>query len=311
VKIRIATRGSDLALAQARYVAGRLERELEVETDLLVLQTKGDLILDRPLAEIGGKGLFIKEIEEALLDGRAEVAVHSAKDLPAHVHEGLTLAAFPQREDARDALVSRVPGTTLDDLPRGARIGTSSVRRTALLHSLRPDLEILSLRGNVPTRLDKLASENLDAVMLACAGLDRLGFGDRVSERLDPERFLPAAAQGVLALETRAEDPARELIGRLDDPKVAEAVIAERAFLAHLEGDCSVPLAGHAHHREDGLLEMHGLVASLDGKRLVHARAAAPPTDAVALGQEVARKILADGGDVILRELHAGGAPQS
>ncbi len=305
MKITIATRGSDLALAQAHYTAGRLENELGVEAELLVLQTKGDLILDRPLAEIGGKGLFIKEIEEALIDGRAEVAVHSAKDLPAHVPEGLVLAAFPQREDPRDALVTREPGMTLDSLPKGARIGTSSVRRTALLKALRPDLDICSLRGNVPTRLNKLESENLDAVILACAGLERLGFADRISERIDPERFLPAAAQGVLALETRADDPARELISRLEDPKVAEAVNAERAFLAHLEGDCSVPLAGHAHHREDGSLEFHGLVSSLDGKRVVQARAVGPASDAVALGQEVARKVLADGADVILRELHA------
>jgi hydroxymethylbilane synthase len=199
MKLRIATRGSDLALTQARYIAKRFERELGVEAELLVLTTQGDRILDKPLAEIGGKGLFIKEIEEALIDGRAEVAVHSAKDLPAQIPEGLLLAAYTQREDCRDALVTKKPGDTLDTLSRGARVGTGSVRRAALLKSLRPDLKIVPLRGNVPTRLTKLISEDLDAIVLAAAGLDRLGFSDQISERLDPLRFLPAATQGILA----------------------------------------------------------------------------------------------------------------
>lgn len=303
MKLRIATRGSDLALTQARYIAKRFERELRVETELLVLTTQGDRILDKPLAEIGGKGLFIKEIEEALIDGRAEVAVHSAKDLPAQIPEGLLLAAYPQREDCRDALVTKKPGDTLDTLPRGARVGTGSVRRAALLKSLRPDLKIVPLRGNVPTRLTKLISEDLDAIVLAAAGLDRLGFSDQISERLDPVRFLPAATQGILALETRADDPAIELVTQLNDPDVALAAIAERAFLATLEGDCSVPLAGYARMGDSGLLELDGLVSSLDGKKIARAQAAAPITDAAALGREVANKVLAAGGDEILKAL--------
>jgi hydroxymethylbilane synthase len=303
MKIRIATRGSDLALTQARYIARRLERELQVETELLVLTTQGDRILDRPLAEIGGKGLFIKEIEEALVDGRAEVAVHSAKDLPAQVPEGLQLSAYPQREDCRDALVAKKPGDTLESLPKGARVGTGSVRRTALLKSLRPDLKIVPLRGNVQTRLNKLVSEDLDAIVLACAGLDRLGLSDQISERLDPTIFVPAATQGILALETRANDPAAEIISQLNDPDAAIAAIAERAFLGTLEGDCSVPLAGYACMREDGLLGFDGLVSSLDGKKIARTQSSAPPSDAAALGRKVANKVLAEGGDKILKAL--------
>ncbi len=303
MKIRIATRGSDLALTQARYIAKRLERELRVETELLVLTTKGDQILDKPLADIGGKGLFIKEIEEALVDGRAEVAVHSAKDLPAQVPDGLQLSAYPQREDCRDALVTSKPGGTLETLPKGARVGTGSVRRAALLKSLRPDLKIVPLRGNVQTRLNKLVSEDLDAVMLACAGLDRLGLSDQISERLDPAVFVPAATQGILALETRADDPAAEVISQLNDPEAALAAITERAFLGTLEGDCSVPLAGYAYLRDDGLMTFDGLVSSLDGKKIARAQAAAPPADAAALGREVANKVLEAGGDKILKAL--------
>jgi len=308
MKIRIATRGSDLAVAQARYVAGRLENEFKASTELVILQTQGDRILDRPLADIGGKGLFIKEIEEALIDGRADVAVHSAKDLPAEIPNGLVLAAFPEREDCRDALVSREPGMTLSLLPRGARVGTSSVRRTALLRMLRPDLSIISLRGNVQTRLRKLKEEGLDAVMLACAGLMRLGLAEQITERLAPETFLPAVGQGVLALETRAEDPVRALIGRLNDTEVESAITAERAFLHKLEGDCSVPLAGHARLLADGILDLNCLLSSLDGKRVVSAHASGSATKAAELGAEVADKILSDGGDRILAELAAGSA---
>jgi hydroxymethylbilane synthase len=308
MKIRIATRGSDLAVAQARYVAGRIENELKASTELVILQTQGDRILDRPLAEIGGKGLFIKEIEEALIDGRADVAVHSAKDLPAEIPNGLVLAAFPEREDCRDALVSCEPGMTLASLPQGARVGTSSVRRTALLRMLRPDLSIVSLRGNVQTRLRKLKEERLDAVMLACAGLMRLGLAEQITERLAPETFLPAVGQGVLALETRAEDPVRELIVRLNDAEVASAITAERAFLHKLEGDCSVPLAGYARLIDDRTLDLRCLLSSLDGKHVVTAHASGRAERAAELGAEVADKILSDGGEEILAELAAGAA---
>ena len=204
--VRLATRTSDLALTQARLVAGMLEARLGVATELVRLQTTGDRIQSVSLAKLGGKGLFVKEIEEALLEHRADLAVHSAKDLPAALPEGLELVAFPERADPRDALVARERGATLESLPRGARVGTGSVRRMAQLRALRPDLEVVPLRGNVPTRLRKLESENLDAVILACAGLERLGLADRIDERLAPEAMLPAVTQGILAIEGRAGD---------------------------------------------------------------------------------------------------------
>ncbi|HVN40233.1 MAG TPA: hydroxymethylbilane synthase, partial [Myxococcota bacterium] len=197
--VRIATRGSDLALWQARYVAGRIAAELGDETEIVALETSGDR-LSGSLARVGGKGLFVKEIEEALLDGRADVAVHSAKDLPAALPRELALVAFPERADPRDALVAREPGATVQGLPRGARVGTGSVRRAAQLRRLRPDLEIAPLRGNVPTRIRKLDEERFDAVVLACAGLERLDAAARISERIDPTLLLPAAAQGALAV---------------------------------------------------------------------------------------------------------------
>ena len=204
--LRIATRGSDLALTQTRHIAARLERELSVTTELVVLRTTGDRIQDRSLAKIGGKGLFVKEIEEALLDGRADVAVHSAKDVPARIADGCVIAAHPEREDPRAALASKIRGQGVDDLREGARVGTGSTRRMALLRAHRPDLELVPLRGNVPTRLAKIQEDDLDAVVLACAGLDRLGLTESIDERIAPEILLPAVGQGLLALETREGD---------------------------------------------------------------------------------------------------------
>jgi len=303
--IRIATRGSDLALAQARFVADRVQKELDCETELLVIKTTGDKILDVPLAEIGGKGLFVKEIEAALLDDRADVAVHSAKDLPAQLEPGLVLSAFPQRLDPRDALVSRDSALSLDSLRENARVGTGSTRRSALLLARRPDLEIVPLRGNVPTRVGKLDSDNLDAVILACAGLERLGMEDMICERISPEVMLPAVCQGTLALETRVDDPMADLIARLDDPGVALSVAGERSFLTRIEGDCTVPMAVHLVPQDEGRVWLRGLVASLDGKRVVRAEERVPASEAAAAGRRVAEAILERGGAEILRELQS------
>lgn len=313
--VRIATRGSDLALAQARNMAERVGRILGVETELVPVQTSGDRFRDVPLSEIGGKGLFVKEIEEILLDGRADLAVHSAKDLPARTPSGLTLAAFPEREDPRDALVARDPGTTLDTLPRGARVGTGSARRGALVRAARPDLEVVPLRGNVPTRLRKIEDEGLDGVILACAGLDRLGLSDRIHERIDPDRLLPSVGQGTLALETRSDDPLREkLAASLEDPEASLAAAAERAFLSTLEGDCNIPLAAYAERDPGGGWRIRGLVSTLDGTRVVRdeERLEGEPTPALlaAAGARLAERVLERGGRAILDALRAeGGGP--
>jgi len=301
--LRIATRGSDLALIQARHIAARLEAELGVESELVVLRTTGDRIQNRSLAKIGGKGLFIKEIEEALLDGRADLAVHSAKDVPARIADGCTLAGYPEREDPRDALVGRERGVRLETLRRGARVGTGSTRRIALLRRHRPDLEVVPLRGNVATRIAKMETESLDAVILACAGMDRLGLGDRIDERISPDVMLPAVGQGLLALETRAGDEWAERVQSLESPEIGIPARAERAFQTRLGGDCSVPLAGHAEREADGGLRFRGLVCSADGSEQARAERSGAAVDAEALGAAVAEAVLEAGGDVILRRL--------
>jgi hydroxymethylbilane synthase len=302
--LRIATRGSALALAQARWVAGRLEAVLGVATETVPIKTTGDRLQDVSLAEVGGKGLFVKEIEEALLERRADVAVHSAKDLPAVTPGGLALVAWPQREDPRDALVGSLRGATLATLRRGARVGTGSVRRAAQLRAFRADLQIVPLRGNVPTRLRKLEDEGLDAVVLACAGLERLGLADRIDERISPDVLLPAVAQGTLALETRAGEALAHDVARLSEPAIERTALAERAFLARLQGDCNVPLAAFA-ELSGGGLRVRGLVASVDGARIVRGEASAH--DAVAAGEAAAAAVLAAGGDEVLAGLRRPG----
>jgi len=304
--VRIATRGSDLALWQARYVSGRIERELGRATELVVLKTTGDRIQNVSLSKIGGKGLFVKEIEEALLADRADVAVHSAKDLPAVLAPGLVLAAHPERADSRDALVARDGRAKLDTLRRGARVGTGSTRRTAQLLAFRDDLEIVPLRGNVPTRLEKLESEDLDAVILACAGLDRLGFADRITERIEPDVMLPAVCQGVLALQTRADDALALDLARLAAPGEAERVAAERGFLARLEGDCTVPMAAYARPLAGGArVSLDVLLSSADGRTRVRASDEAPAAEAAELGRRLAVQVLEQGGRAILDALRA------
>jgi len=305
--VRLATRTSDLALTQARLVAGMLEATLGVATELVRLQTTGDRIQSVSLAKLGGKGLFVKEIEEALLDHRADLAVHSAKDLPAALPEGLELVAFPEREDPRDALVARERAATLESLPRGARVGTGSVRRMAQLRALRPDLEAVPLRGNVPTRLRKLESENLDAVILACAGLERLGLAERIDERLAPEAMLPAVAQGILAIEGRVgvgDAIARDAAALGHAATTAQAA-AERAVLVRLQADCSVPLGAYAEVSAAGLW-LRALLAATEGDRMVRAEAQGTADEAAALGERVADALLASGGAELMAELRAG-----
>ena len=306
--VRIATRASELALWQARYVARRIEKELGRATEIVPLQTSGDRLHGVSLAKAGGKGLFVKEIEEALLDGRADVAVHSAKDLPGGPPTpGLSFAAFPERADPRDALVS-FGVSRLDDLPHGARVGTGSVRRSAQLLRERSDLCIVPLRGNVPTRLAKLDREALDAVVLACAGLDRLGLGDRIAERIDPARLVPAVAQGALAIQTRSGDPLAEMLTALDDPATAARVAAERACQARLGGDCNVPLGAHAVLGAGGRIALRVRLLDRDGGASIERAVEGDAVDAETIGALAAEQVLASGGAALLARLVAQGA---
>ena len=306
--IRIATRRSPLAKWQANHVAALLRaREPGLEVRLHELVTRGDKILDVALARVGGKGLFVKEIEDALLAGEAEVAVHSMKDLPAVLAEGLAIGAVPEREDPRDALCSP-RYRTFDALPAGARVGTSSLRRGAQLMARRPDLRIEVVRGNVETRLRK-AGEGLDAVVLAHAGLLRLGLADQATQVFSPEEMLPAVAQGALALEARASDAGTlARLSPLDDPGTRQRVEAERALLRTLEGGCQVPIAGHA-TLSDGWLTLRGLVASVDGGEVIRGERSGPAAEARSLGEALAEDLLSRGAGEILRRLegvHAG-----
>jgi hydroxymethylbilane synthase len=302
--IRIATRGSDLALWQAHYIAGRIERELDAATEILPLETTGDR-LKGSLAKVGGKGLFVKEIEEALLDGRADLAIHSAKDLPAIVQDDLPIVAVPQRADPRDALCTRDAGASLATLREGARVGTGSVRRGAQLRRYRADLEMVPLRGNVPTRLRKIQSDDLDAVILACAGLERLGLAQHISERISPEVLLPSVAQGALAVQARKGDSVAADLARLDDADSAVRFAAERAFLSRLGGDCSVPIASLAELQGEDALRLRALVISPDASEVAEADIAATRADAARAGHEAADRILAAGGEAILERARA------
>jgi len=296
--LRIATRGSALALWQANHVRDRLvgdDGTLTVE--LVVLKTRGDKILDRALSEVGGKGLFVKEIEEALLDGRADVAVHSMKDLPAEIPDELMLGAVPEREDARDALLvsPQVSARDVASLPRGARVGTSSLRRMAQLKARRPDLDVVPLRGNVDTRLKKVQAGELDAIVLACAGLKRLGHGDTITATLSLEESLPAIGQGALAIECRKDDAAtRARLAKLHHSATALAVSAERGFLARLAGDCKTPLAAHA--VLDGTeLRIDGFVGAPDGSELLRGAKMGPAASGEELGRALAEELLQRG----------------
>jgi hydroxymethylbilane synthase len=299
--LTIGTRGSALALWQARHVKARLEAvEPGLTVALVIIKTQGDKILDVPLAQVGGKGLFVKEIEEALLDRRADLAVHSMKDVPAALAAGLTLSAVSAREDPHDVLVTR-DGRGLAALAAGAKVGTSSVRRVCQLRALRPDLALLPLRGNVDTRLRKLDAGELDGIVLAAAGLIRLGHGARISERLPT---LPAIGQGVLGLETRAgDDEVIALVRRaLHDPAAADCVAVERAFLERLGGGCTTPLACHATLDGDTLVA-EALVGDPSGDPILRAQARGARGDAASLGRGLAETLLARGADEILARL--------
>jgi len=300
----IGTRGSKLALWQAEWVHARL-RQLEpgLSVSLKRIKTIGDKILDTPLATIGGKGLFVKEIEDALLRGEIDLAVHSMKDVPTRLPEGLEILSIPEREDPRDALISR-DGVTLDRLAAGSRIGTSSLRRQAQLLNVRPDLSIQMLRGNVDTRIRKLEAREYDGIILAAAGLRRLGWTDRITEYLSPDVCLPAIGQGALALEGRADDAfVREVTARLEHRPTRIAVTAERALLERLEGGCQVPIAAYA-TIDDDALTMNALVAGVNGRRLVRDSIQGSVNEARRLGITLAERLLARGGDEILREIY-------
>jgi len=293
--LRIATRGSALALRQTALVRARLgaahaDLAAADAVEIVTIRTTGDRVQDRPLAEIGGKGLFAKEIEEALRDGRADLAVHSLKDLETRLPSGLELAAILPREDPRDALLAR-HAAGLTALPYGAKVGTSSLRRRAQLLWRRPDLAIVPWRGNVDTRLGKLASGEVDAIVLALCGLERLGRAGLATEILEPEVMLPAVGQGALAVECRAGDETvRALLRPLDDPDTALCVGAERAMLAALDGSCRTPIAGLA-EIAGGRLVIAGLLATPDGRTVIRARRAGAPREAAALGADLGREL--------------------
>jgi hydroxymethylbilane synthase len=297
--IRIATRRSPLAKWQANHVAALLRaREPGLDVQLHELVTKGDKILDVALARVGGKGLFVKEIEDALLAREAQIAVHSMKDLPAVLADGLALGAVPEREDPRDALCSP-RWKTWSALPKGAKVGTSSLRRAAQLKALRPDLQIEMVRGNVETRLRK-ASEGLDAVVLAYAGLRRLGLAEHATYVFPPEEMLPAVAQGALALEARADDPdTMRRLAPLDHPETRVRVEAERGLLRRLEGGCQVPIAAHATVAGDRVT-LRALVASLDGTKVIRGERSGPNGDARAMGVALAEDLLSRGAAEVL-----------
>ncbi len=303
-QLRIGTRGSALALWQAEWVRSQLlasHQELAIE--LVPIKTTGDKILDVPLAKVGGKGLFVKEIEEALLNDRADLAVHSVKDMPAELPPKLQLAVMPPREDPRDALISR-NGTGLAQLPRGARVGTSSLRRAAQLLHLRPDLRIETLRGNVDTRLRKLESEGFDAIVLAAAGLKRMDLSHVISEYLEPDQILPAVGQGALGIETRvADDFTNAMVASLAHQRTMITVGAERAFLKRLEGGCQVPIGAHATLDGEELI-LTGMVADLEGLRLIRKEQRGEPQHAEAIGERLAAEVLESGGAEILAEIY-------
>jgi hydroxymethylbilane synthase len=300
--VRIGTRGSALALTQSGWVADRLrERLTDTAVELVTIRTKGDILQDVSLAKIGGKGLFIKEIEEALLEGEIDLAVHSMKDLPAALPEGLTIAATPPREDPRDVLISR-DNLPLEALAAGARIGTGSLRRSAQLRHRFPHLEIVSLRGNLDTRIRKIDTGGLDGVILAAAGIRRMGWEAKISQWLPVSVMLPAVGQGILAIETRRSDAALvRAVGLLNDPVAACEAEAERAFLARLGGGCQLPIAGHA-VKSGETLRIEGLVASVDGAVMIRDAVEGPAAEAGTLGSGLADHLLAAGGRALLAE---------
>jgi hydroxymethylbilane synthase len=297
--LRIGTRGSMLAKWQAESVRKKLFAASGVEAEIVIIKTSGDKMQQAPLTQIGGKGIFIKELEEALLEESIDLAVHSVKDVPTDIPSRLMFPAVCRRDDVRDCLV----GSTLANLRQGARVGTSSLRRQAQLRHLRPDLDLRDLRGNVDTRLRKVESGEYEAVMVAKAGLDRLGLSQRISEVLSPEVCMPAVGQGAIAVECRLKDTeAGDLLAPLDDAETRTAIIAERALLSALQGGCQVPMGAWARIERSELL-LDACVCSVDGAQYVKQRATAPPDQAVQLGEHMARVLIEAGAQSILEEV--------
>jgi hydroxymethylbilane synthase len=302
--LRIATRKSPLAMWQAEHVAAALNNLYpELTVDIIGMTTRGDKLLDAPLAKIGGKGLFVKELEQGMLDHEADIAVHSMKDVPVDFPDGLHLAVILERENPRDAFVSN-RFSCVDDLPLGACVGTSSLRRQCQLAARRPDLRIEPLRGNVNTRLQKLDDGVYDAIVLAAAGLIRLDLADRIRSQLAITESLPAIGQGAIGIECRTADPrVNDLLAPLHHTETAICVLAERAMNARLNGGCQVPIAGHAQLQKDGQVCLEGLVGTTDGTRLLRAVKHGAPEQATALGTELADNLLQQGAETILQAL--------
>lgn len=303
-KLTIGTRSSKLALWQANYIADCIRKQYpDVEVSLLHIMTTGDKILDVPLAKIGGKGLFTKELENAMLAKEIDLAVHSLKDMPTQLPEGLLLAAITERVDPGDALISPQYGT-IDNLPHGAKVGTSSLRRKAQLLKYRPDLIISDLRGNLDTRLKKMETEKLDAIILAVAGLKRLGWQDLITQVLPTEICLPAVGQGALALEARSNDlEVRAMLEFLNHQETSVAAEAERAYLAEVEGGCQIPIGVYAYVEEETLI-LEAAILSVDGKRQIRRTVSGQPSEGIKLGRALAQEMLDAGGREILEELH-------
>jgi hydroxymethylbilane synthase len=302
--LRLGTRKSVLALSQSNWVKKEIEIHWpDVNVDLVKFTTKGDKILDVPLSKVGGKGLFVKEIEDALLRKDADIAVHSLKDVPAELPEGLEVTIFPDREDPRDALISRA-GLRLEELPEGARVGTSSLRRIAQLKNARPDLEVAPLRGNIDTRLRKLDEGQYDAIILAAAGLRRLGLEQRIIQLLEPEVMLPAVGQGALGIEFRSMDTeVKRILASIHHEETSICVRAERAFLFRLEGGCQVPMGAFAQLKGE-TIELEGMVGNEGGTDIIRIKKQGTADQPEALGTNLGEKILAAGGAEILREVY-------
>lgn len=305
--IRLGSRGSKLALWQAGFIQFEIERKTGRKVEITRIKTTGDMILDVPLARIGGKGLFVKEIEEALLSGEIDLAVHSMKDVPTELPDGLGIVAITRREDPRDAFLS-VRYRKFEELPRGARLGTSSLRRQTQLLGLRPDLSVETLRGNLDTRIRKMEEGRFDAIILAAAGLRRLGWEEKITEYIPEEMSLPAIGQGALGIEIRRDDAGtREAVSFLNDPDTAFAVRAERGFLKRLEGGCQVPIASYG-RTEGNRIFLQGMVGRPDGSEIIRGSARGSISDPEALGIGLAEELLARGAKAILDEVYRAGS---
>lgn len=302
--LKIGTRGSRLAIAQSEWVKGKIEeRYPDAHVELIRIKTKGDKILDSPLSRIGGKGLFVKEIEDALLRREVDLAVHSMKDVPAELPEQLQIMVFPRREDPRDALVS-LRYKKIEELPQGSSIGTGSLRRSSQLLFMRPDLNMVSIRGNVDTRLKKIESGELEAIILAKAGLNRLGFRDHIVSTLSPDKILPAIGQGALGLEIRRDDrETSDLLCFLNHQTTELTVRAERSFLKRLEGGCQVPIAGYGRLEGDRII-LKGMVAELDGREIIKDEVSGPKGQPEDIGITLAEELLNSGADKILSRIY-------